>query len=445
MKDEINSAITFLKNSPLLRILFIGFLTILLQIPISTIDNVISERNSRQQEVIYDITSKWGEQQTIVGPSIVVPYLVEISETGKEGEITVRKETRFAHFLPETLNISGKVDCETRYRGIYKVPVYRLALVLNGTFSHPDLSPWEIAPDTILWDRAVLRVRISDVHALTDSATIEWNGKKIGFLPGLGESGEAETGIHANLKGLLSSGSYPFSTQLSLNGSQGLYFAPFGNETKVVVESNWTAPSFQGRWLPTERTSEGEGFQATWNIPFLGRNYAQEWKTESGMENAVSSSTFGVNFFSPIDQYTMARRSIKYEMLFLVLTFATLWLFELLAKIRIHSIQYILVGVGMCLFYLLELSLAEHIGFLSAYICASIAVILLISMYCLAILKGTKRAAIVGTVITLLYGYLYVLLMNQDYALSIGSIGLFITLALVMYLTRKIDWYSFRE
>lgn len=445
MFNEIGSVLSFLKNSPLLRLLLIGFLTILLQIPISMIDTVIGERNSRQQEAIDEVTSKWGTQQTIIGPSIVVPYLVEVSETGSDGKVTLRNETRFAHFLPESLHITGKVDSETRYRGIYQVPVYRMTLNLTGTFTQPDLSQWQVIPGLILWDRAYLRVRISDVHALTDSASIEWNGEKIEFLPGLGESGEAEIGIHANLKGQLTAATYQFSTQLMLNGSQGLYFAPFGRETKVEIQSNWSAPSFQGRWLPTERTTEGEGFLAVWNIPFLGRNYPQEWKSEYGMENAVASSTFGVNFFSPIDQYRMARRSIKYEMLFLVLTFATLWLFELLARIRIHSIQYILVGVGMCLFYLLELSLAEHIGFLNAYLCASVAVILLISAYCLAILKGAKRAAIVGTVITLLYGYLYVLLMNQDYALLIGSIGLFLTLALVMYLTRKVDWYAFRE
>ena len=160
------------------------------------------------------------------------------------------------------------------------------------------------------------------------------------------------------------------------------------------------------------------------------------------MDHAVSSSLFGVRFVTPVDHYRMAQRSIKYEILFLVLTFATLWLFEILTSLRIHSIQYLLVGAGMCLFYLLELSLAEHISFIIAYICASAAILVLVTAYCVAVLKGADRAAIVGITITLLYGYLYVLLMNQDYALLIGSVGLFVILAVVMYLTRKVDWHS---
>ena len=141
----------------------------------------------------------------------------------------------------------------------------------------------------------------------------------------------------------------------------------------------------------------------------------------------------------------MAERSVKYEVLFLVLTFATLWLFEVLIGVRIHSIQYLLVGMGMCVFYLLELSLAEHIGFLTAYLCASAAIVVLISAYCIAVLGGICRAGVIATVTALLYAYLYVLLMNEDYALLIGSVGLFVVLGTVMYLTRKIDWYSFRK
>jgi inner membrane protein len=145
-----------------------------------------------------------------------------------------------------------------------------------------------------------------------------------------------------------------------------------------------------------------------------------------------------------VDHYRMADRSIKYALLFVVLTFATLWLFEVLVQVRIHPIQYLFVGVGMCLFYLLELSLAEHIGFMAAYILASASVIALISTYCIAVLKGARRAGIITAATTLLYAYLYILLMNQDYALLIGSIGLFAILATIMYLTRKIDWFSMK-
>ncbi|MGC9326127.1 MAG: cell envelope integrity protein CreD, partial [Candidatus Hinthialibacter sp.] len=232
-----------------------------------------------------------------------------------------------------------------------------------------------------------------------------------------------------------------------LNGSQGAFFTPFGRNTTVEIRSNWSAPSFQGNWLPTQRDFSDQGFDAVWNIPFLGRDYPQKWWKDFGMENIekkIAASIFGVRFIAPVDHYRMAQRSIKYEILFLVLTFAALWLFEILIHMQIHSVQYLLVGVGMCMFYLLELSLAEHIGFIPAYVCASASVIILISTYCIAILKGKKRAAIIAAVTTALYAYLYILLMNQDYALLIGSIGLFLILAAIMYLTRKIDWYSMK-
>ncbi len=431
-----------MRQSPLLRIILIGFLILLLQIPILLIRGIIGERESRQRDAIREITSKWGEQQSIVGPIVTVPYTVEMSETDKDGNVTFHTETRHASFLPEDLRTSGQIDCEIRYRGIYKVPVYRMKLDVTGHFVHPDFSDWGVQEEDVLWDRAVLSVQISDVHAITDSVVLSWNNDRRSFLPGAGEFSGQRTGIHAGLKGVLNRQRYDFSYQLMMNGSQGAFFAPLGRETAVEIDSNWYAPSFQGTWLPTQRTFEDGGFQATWDIPFLGRNYPQKWRMNSEIDHAITSSLFGVRFITPIDHYRMAQRSIKYEFLFLLLTFATLWLFEILANLRIHSIQYLLVGAGMCLFYLLELSLSEHIPFIIAYVCASAAIVLLVTAYCVAVLKGVNRAAIVGTAITLLYGYLYVLLMNQDYALLIGSVGLFLILAVIMFLTRKIDWSS---
>ncbi|MBN2328673.1 MAG: cell envelope integrity protein CreD [Candidatus Omnitrophica bacterium] len=429
-------------KSPLLRILLIAFLILLLQIPISMIDRVIGERQSRRWEANEDVTSKWGNQQTIIGPMITVPYLVEIPEKDEDGNVSIRRELHKADFLPEDLHISGSIDCEVRYRGIYKVPIYRMDLLASGQFARPDFSDWGMESDKILWDRAHLTVRISDARAITDQIQLAWNDEKIEFLPGAGDFGGEYTGIHANLKGFLTEDRYSFSFPIKLNGSQSAFFAPFGRDTTVEIQSNWSAPSFQGNWLPTQRDFSDQGFNAAWNIPFLGRDYPQKWWKDSGIEKKIASSLFGVRFIAPVDHYRMAQRSIKYEILFLVLTFAAFWLFEILIHVRIHSVQYLLVGVGMCMFYLLELSLAEHIGFIPAYVCASASVITLVSTYCIAVLKGKRRAAIIAAVTTVLYGYLYILLMNQDYALLIGSIGLFLILAAIMYLTRKIDWYS---
>lgn len=432
------------RNSQLIRILLIGFLILLLQIPIGMIRGIISERETREREATEEITAKWGKEQSIVGPLIVVPYLKKWSKTDKDGKVQTYTELANAAFLPESLHISGKIDSEIRYRGIFKVPVYRMPLTVSGRFSRPDFLEWKIDSKDILWDQAYLSVRISDARAITNQVVLTWNGDRLGFMPGSGKSSGNISGIHAGLKTQLDNDSFDFSFPLELNGSMGVFFAPFGQETKVDLRSNWSEPSFQGNWLPSNRTIDDKGFQATWNIPFLGRNYPQKWISGANFEDAISSSRFGVNLISPVDHYRMAHRSVKYALLFLVLTFAALWLFEILIKMRVHSLQYLLVGAGMSLFYLLELSLAEHIGFAAAYIIASSSIIILVSAYCVAILKSAKRAVVIGTILTLLYGYLYILLRNQDYALLVGSIGLFLALAAIMYLTRKIDWYSLK-
>jgi len=351
-------------------------------------------------------------------------------------------ETRHATFLPETLHITGKTESAVRYRGIFQIPVYTLSLAVSGRFSRPDFSPWGTNGDDILWEQSYLSLGISDAKGITAQAVLEWNGDEFSFLPGSGGPSGARPGIHVPLKQALDGETFEFSFPLALNGSEGVFFTPFGRETKVVLTSDWPAPSFKGNWLPSQRSVNADGFKATWSIPFLGRNYPQQWKTGSSFEEAVGSSQFGVELLAPIDHYRMGLRSVKYAALFLVLTFVTLWLFEILNGISIHPLQYLLLGAGMSVFYLLELSLAEHIGFVTAYLIASSAIVLLIAMYSAVVLKSSIRASIVGVITAGLYGYLYILLRSQDYALLIGSIGLFVVIATIMYLTRKMNWYA---
>jgi inner membrane protein len=225
-----------------------------------------------------------------------------------------------------------------------------------------------------------------------------------------------------------------------MGGSVDAFFAPFGRETVVSLQSDWQAPSFQGAWLPSEREFGEEGFSAEWNVASLGRNYPQDWNSQDQFEEPIQRSLVGVAMISPVDEYRMAHRSVKYQFLFLVLTFVALWMFEIRIPLKIHSIQYLFVGAALCLFYLLELSLAEHVGFLMAYIIASAAVVGLIAAYAWSMLRTLMRAFLVGLVVALLYGFLYILLTIQDVALLVGSVGLFVALASVMYLTRNMDW-----
>lgn len=442
MTNQINSLRNLTRYSPLLQVLLVGFLILLLQIPISMIEGIIRERETRRDQAMEEVTDKWGKEQTIIGPMVTVPYIRRWVDLDKHDKRIIRKELRHVNFLPEILGIDGIVENKVRYRGIFKIPVYSATLNIKGRFARPDLSDWCDTPEDILWQRAQLSMQITDVRAIKDRVTLQWNKKNILFLPGSGEFGGTDPGIHVPLEVNMAGEYFDFSLSLNLNGSGGLYFAPFGRETTVNLEANWPDPSFQGNWLPTRRTITDDGFKATWEIPYLGRNYPQRWESTSSYREQIIGSRFGTNFISPVDNYRMSQRSVKYEILFLLLTFLSIWLFEIISKLRVHSLQYLLVGAAMCLFYLLHLSLSEHLGFLSAYLIASSAIVILITAYSMVILKTGRRAATIGAILTALYTYLYILLQEEDYALLIGSVGLFIVLGILMYITRKIDWFN---
>lgn len=430
-----NTIMESLKSSHFLKAILIAIVILSLQIPIMKIKGLINEREQTRTEAIDEITAKWGNKQSVIGPTILVPYTNQRSQSNAE----------CATFLPESLKITGKIKTQLRYRGIFEIPVYQMALVLTGSFSRPDLSEWTTDLDNVLWDQAYLFLQVSDARGMTKSPTLTWNGKTLDCLPNIGEFEIGRQGIHVKLKDHLDAQRFDFSISLDLNGSIGAFFAPLGRDTEVQINSDWPSPSFQGAWLPTNRSVNAKGFDATWNIPFLSRNFQQNWKSRSDLDKAVSASLFGVDMILPVDHYGMAQRSVKYQFLFLVLTFATLWLLEVLIKVRVHPMQYLFIGASMCLFYLLELSLAEYCGFIFAYAIASAAIIVLVTSYSAAVLKTKKRAAIIGSVVTLLYIYLYVLLMIQDYSLLVGSIGLLAVLATIMFSTRNLDWYSLTD
>jgi inner membrane protein len=217
---------------------------------------------------------------------------------------------------------------------------------------------------------------------------------------------------------------------------------PFAEETVVQLRSNSPYPNFQGNWLPTARSVSNSGFDATWRISFISRNYPQMWLEGANMSKPIEGSRFGVELNDPIDQYRMADRSVKYAGLFILLTFTSSWLVEVLAKAAVHPVQYLMLGCALCIFYLLELSLSEHIHFSFAYGIASLAIVCMIAAYGRTLFKRGQRGVVIPIGVGLLYSYLYVLLTNEDGALLVGSIGLFVILAAIMFVTRGIDWHA---
>ncbi len=429
------------------RILLLGLLIIILQFPINSIEDLVVERRATESLAVSEVQQKWGQEQRIIGPLLVLPYQKKRNwHDAHSGAKETTSETKRAIFLPDEFDASGQLVNETRYRGLFEVPLYQASVKLAGFFSGRNLKEWGINDEDVLWDKARLVVMVSDARAIQKQATINWNGTEYYFAPGTDDSTSNSEGYHVDLTDYDgSTEKYTFSIKLLLNGSKGLYFAPLGKDSLVRINAPWPDPSFQGKWLPTSRQVDDDGFSSQWQIPYLGRNFPQRTQNYPSIHKKVNSSLVGVNLISPIDNYRMSKRSIKYEMLFLFLTFTVIWLIELMAKTRVHVMQYLFIGSGLCAFYLLELSLSEHVGFYWAYAIATLAVISMVSAYSYVVLRTGKRAAILGSTLAGLYLYLFTLLQEQNYALLIGSIGLFVMLGVIMYITRHIDWFKITQ
>ncbi len=454
-----NEALAFLKRcATIFKMAGVAVLILLLLIPLNMVSSVLRERLGRRNEAVADITSSWGRDQKLVGPVLIVPYRSPVKAWKERPTAAGRIErveavdmvTANACFLPTNLAITGDVKPMRLRRGIYQAVVYTGKLEFAGEFARPDFARLRIKPEDVLWDEALVAFAIPDLRGVKEPLSLKWGDKSRPLVPGgkLGgvQSG-AQSGVVATVGDLREGeGPIPFQLALSLNGSGGLSFAPLGSQSTVRLRSSWPDPSFFGTFLPTERTVTRDGFEATWQVSYYGRNSPQQWTTQTFQPcvtpSGIDSSLFGVNFLSGIDAYRNTERAIKYGALFIVLIFAAFFLFEILAALRIHPFQYTLVGAALCLFYLGLLSLSEFIPFGLAYFAAAGATTLLICFHSARMLKSSGRTLIVAGLLAGIYGCLYVALQLQDYALLLGTGGLFAVLALVIWFTRNVDWYA---
>jgi inner membrane protein len=354
-----------------------------------------------------------------------------------------------ARFLPRDFQVAATVNAEARRRGIFRVPLYRARLEIKGRFVRPDLDWIKPSPDEVYWDQATVTAGVSDPRGLSRRTTMDWGGRQIAFTGGVPDAGLFKTGLRADVSGLgsLPAGTdLPFGLTLEINGSHDIRFLPAAEETTVTVQSPWPHPSFSGGLLPEERTITDAGFSARWRATDFGRAYPSRWVGSDvdvqQLSSLAESSTFGVALIQPVDIYQQAERAVKYAVLFLALTFMVFFLWEVLHTARLHPVQYAFVGFALCLFYLLLVSLSEHSGFDPAYAVSSVVTTLLIGGYSRAVLRGTKQGASVVAALASLYGFLYLLLRLEDYALLAGTVGLFFILSIVMFVTRRMDWYG---
>lgn len=437
---------TPIRRSMLLRVLGLAGLILLLGIPIGMIDSTIAERSMRRDEAIAEVTRTWGARQVVRGPFLTVPYVWhELEDVIRDGKQTtlVQKHYGSFHMMPEQLTVEGEIRTETRRRGIFDVPVYVADLEVRGTFRVPDVSEFPALTSAVQWDKASLTVGVDDPQAIRENVVLSWGYDALPMRPGPGELPKLERGLHTAVTVTGPAGTtVPFALRLTVAGSGGFSVVPAGTDTTVVLRSPWPDPSFDGAFLPVARYVRKDGFEATWRVLELARGIPGSWVGDAIGTAELDPTALGVTLLTPVDAYRTTERAVKYQLLFVGLTFTALFLFELLAGVRIHPIQYLLVGLALCLFYLLLLSLAEHIGFVVAYALASAAIVVLVGSYSRAVLGSRRRTAAVAALVTALYLYLFVLLHIQDFALLVGSLGLFAILAIVMYLTRRVDWYA---
>jgi inner membrane protein len=456
---ENNILTSFWKtNKIILKSFFIGFLVLLLLIPTFFIQSLVAERQDRQKEAVAEISSKWAGSQTVTGPVIGIPY------NESTGTYAGRKEDKkWAYFLPSKLDIRAHIIPEKRYRGIYQVIVYTTELEIKGSYDSLHLAELNIPAESLLWNEAAVFFDISDVQGLKEDMTLHISGAgtpgganvsggansptaqassvsaDLDMVPAKFSSEQFKNSLSASLPAALAGihGPLVFSSTVKLKGSGNLLFVPAGKETRVEASSSWSDPSFTGSFLPDVRTVQDSGFVADWKVLYLNRKYPQQWK--DGVFE-LSKAAFGVNLIVPVDSYQQTTRSVKYAILIILLTFTAFLLIEWIYTRAIHSLQYVLVGFALCLFYTLLLSFSEYIGFNMAYLVAALATIGLIAWYVRSILRSSKMSLFVGSLLALEYGFIFTLIQLQDYALLMGSIGLFITLAIVMYFSRKIKW-----
>jgi len=437
---NLNLLMRNLKSNIYFKLGTIVVLTLLLLIPASMVRSLIREREWTQQDAIEEVSGKWALGQTVTGPYLSIPYDRYVKQFSEKDSTNIIVKIRdYIHVLPEKLEINGSINPEKRYRGIYEVVVYDSELMLSGHFRSIDLKDLDILPQNIHFDKTKLNLGVSDLKGIEKQIRLHWQNETLDFNSGVANNDLVSQGINAALTRFNEGTLNAFDLTINLKGSQYLQFLPLGKTTDVNIQSQWATPSFDGAYLPDSRNISEKGFEAHWNILHLNRNYPQIW---TGSKYDPDHSRFGTHLLLPVDRYKKSDRVAKYAILFLGLTFLVFFFVELLKKVFIHPIQYILVGLALVVFYTLLLAFSEHISFNSSYLIATILTLSIVSLYTYAILKSKTVAGLVLGILLILYLFIFTILQLEDYALLIGSVGIFIILSLVMYISRKIDWYD---
>ncbi|HWU76324.1 MAG TPA: cell envelope integrity protein CreD [Rhodanobacter sp.] len=423
------------------KVLGVGILALLMTIPLLQVSGLVRERQQLRQQAIAQIAQGWGGNEVLGGPVLVVPTMRQVS-AGENQPYQLKAGSE--SMLADSLKMDVAMAVQTRSYGIYNAPVFVATVKLDARFNPQDLAQFE-HDSSATWQagKAELRLPIGDLRGLQEVTDLRINGKPARF-----ESSTTRLGLWPNVVvpiDLAALAGQPINVQIGLKlaGTQALQLLPLARSTEVNMRAPWQDPSFVGAALPLEHRVDAGGFSARWHLLDLNRSYGQHWTDADNMSAALDASTFGVQLYQPVDVYQRNVRAGKYGLLFIAMTFVAFFLFEVLKRLRVHPVQYLLVGAALATFYVVLLALSEQIGFGPAYALAATALVLIVGGYATAVLHARRAGVLLGGVLGLIYAMLYGLIAAEQYALLIGALVLLAMVALMMYLTRRIDWYAY--
>lgn len=458
LSSGLSSRLSAHMASPFSRCIFVGMLVLFLLIPLGMVSGVVSDRMHLYQAATDNITDSWGKTQTISGPALIIPFevwqdkkeKVTVTVNGYDKIQEVVTQVPYIDYkvvLPTNVHFVAEMNPEVRYRGIYRQALYNAPVDVSGAFDLPSESDFDPHLRVIHWDKAYLSVGVTDLKAIAEAPPAVWAGVTLAsYKPGANADTLLGAGFHTLVP--LSkddAGAHrTFAFQLRVRGSGGIYFTPVGESTTITMNGTWPAPSFKGNLLPVERTISDQGFSAKWVVSNLTRTYPQMANlssydyTLSNGNSRITSFTAGVDLHEPVTVYRMVRRSVEYGILFIAVTFIAMFAFEMVSRQRMHLVQYGMVGLSMSVFYLVLLSLAEHVTFGLAFVAAGGITVVMNSLYVGSVMQSRNKGMIMGGLLTGLYAVLFSLLRMEDFSLIMGTGLVLVMMGALMFVTCKL-------
>ena len=432
------------KNAFWVKPVIIFILLLIMLIPLSFIKSILYDRQMVKSEAEQSIMQPVGGTLEVQGLMLSLPFKQSVEVQRDDGKIETKKLTKQILVTPKEYKISTKLDTQHLKRGIFSVPIFNGNVGVNAEFGALDYEHLGVKEDDILFDEAVIILGIGNKKTFTafPKLTIASNDQTSELMQSFAtpEFSPFAQSIFYKLPANLAKSNFKLSGELFVQGGAKLSFVPLAQNNTFSINSPWASPSFSGGWLPKTREVSKDGFKATWEISGLSTNFAPAWIVKRNEH--INYEAININLISPINNYSLVKRCVTYAFLFLIVPFLAIFLCEIWSKVRIHPVQYFLIAAADILFYLLILSISEHLAFFTSYAIATIAVCLTVFLYASAIFKGKKWGAFIAMVQFISYLTLYGILQSEDYALLLGSVLMFAVLAIIMFATRKIDWYK---